>query len=237
MSQLPPIPDSFDAGTKGPSQWGMHLNDKIGCCTVAAAANMIQADHYAAGRPYMVPDADVLSAYEAITGYNPDDPNSDSGAYLIQVLQYWAAKGISGNINRAFALVDRAQDALVHAAIYLFNGIYAGMWVPKCIEGAEVWDYVEGSENLGGHCIWLRAFNYTHTDGKVYPYAVESWNQLYPVTQACWDNCFDEARVKMEKAILLDTGGTITGFGWNDLLNDMKLVQYPDPSPINGDEK
>lgn len=60
--------------------WGMALNDRIGCCVVAARAHEVtNATYQTAGLAQYVPDPAVLTAYEAISGYSPNVPGSDVG--------------------------------------------------------------------------------------------------------------------------------------------------------------
>lgn len=243
---LPPIPNAFCCKIPKPS-WGMHLNgpntygnkvpaEGLGDCTCAGAANKVETDHAAAqaagspGRAFIVPDADVLALYEGAAGYVPGDDSTDQGAYLVQVIQYCMKHGISGNIWRAFAQVNPHDKTSMVEALYLFNGLYMGIWVPDCIEGKDVWDYVPGSKNLGGHAILGISYNYLFK-GKVYPLAIVSWNNIYPCTQAFIDHCVGEAYVVAEKAAMLDSGKVITGVDWNTWISQMSLVQYNPPTP------
>ncbi len=69
---LPPAPKSCDWGAKIPEDgWGMMLNDEIGDCTCAAAAHLIQDWTSNDGTLVTLKDADVLKAYEAVSGYDP----------------------------------------------------------------------------------------------------------------------------------------------------------------------
>src|SRR5437764_4115806 len=80
-TQLPPAPKSCDWGTKIPSDgWGMMLNDKIGDCTCAAAAHLIQDWTSNDDTLVTLSDHDVLTAYEAVSGYDPKSGANDDGA-------------------------------------------------------------------------------------------------------------------------------------------------------------
>ncbi len=71
----------------------MYLNDQLGCCVEAAAAHMIQQWNFYAGHPAKPTDQDVLSAYEAVGGYVPGDPNSDNGTDMLAFLNWWRQTG------------------------------------------------------------------------------------------------------------------------------------------------
>ena len=83
--------------------WGMLGNDTVGDCTCAAAghADQIAETYGAKKKPDVTPEA-VLAAYSAITGYDPSDPNSDTGANMLDVLRYWQKTGIAGEKITAY---------------------------------------------------------------------------------------------------------------------------------------
>ena len=105
---LPLIP--LASGYASTQPWGMLGNDTVGDCTCAAAGHADQiAETYGDKKtPDVTPEA-VLAAYSAITGYNPDDPNSDTGANMIDVLRYWQKTGIAGQKFSAYVAFDADQ--------------------------------------------------------------------------------------------------------------------------------
>src|SRR5580692_6287960 len=103
--QLPPSPASVD-WTKGKSSWGMMLNDKLGCCTIAGCAHAIQLWSNSVGQEITIPDSDVLATYEQWDGYNPSDPNTDNGGIELNVLNQWKNKGLFGHQLLAFGAVN-----------------------------------------------------------------------------------------------------------------------------------
>src|ERR1035437_4319687 len=72
---LPQIPASanFYSRARPTGNWGMMLNDQLGDCTCAAAGHMIEAWTANSGTQVIPADADILSAYAAITGYTPNN--------------------------------------------------------------------------------------------------------------------------------------------------------------------
>src|SRR5471030_1119123 len=78
---LPPAPPQFYYGTDiGAAAWGMMGNDKIGDCTCAAAGHLIMEWTDANHNLVTPPDQDIISAYAAITGYDPVTGLNDNGA-------------------------------------------------------------------------------------------------------------------------------------------------------------
>src|SRR5262249_20378919 len=74
---------------------GMLKNDEVGDCVIAMMLHSIEDFHLDAGTP--VPaftDQDAVSLYSAITGYSPDDPNSDQGTNESDAMRYWQKPGL-----------------------------------------------------------------------------------------------------------------------------------------------
>ncbi len=263
---LPVIPDAYNATAavkqpismflNGPNTYAKdHPNDPVaqkipaaglGLCTKASKGIWLTGAHWTAGRPWMPSDSDILQAYMACDGYVPGDDSTDNGGTLLGTDNFFMAKGIGGNILRAQALVDRQNPTFVKEAIFLGNGLDAGVALPKSCLTQEIWDVVDpsltgDSAPQYGHDTILAAYNYTYK-GVVYPYGVGTWgnggpNPLIPMTQAFFDAYYDELRIILSYALLLDTGKTTSWLAWNDLVSDMNLVESQPPDPVSGDER
>ena len=190
---LPPAPESVDYGAAVPS-WPMYRNDAIGDCTCAAAGHCIEAWTQASrGAAALVSDADVLAAYEAVSGYVPGIPASDTGAVELDVLRYWRSRGVGGHQIGAFASVDPGQVEQVKHAVHLFGGAYLGVALPVSAEGQVVWDVVDPSlsgpsrpGSWGGHAINVVAYD---AGGLT----VVTWGALRRMTWAFFGAYVDEA--------------------------------------------
>jgi hypothetical protein len=81
----------------GNNPYQMFLNDSLGICTCAAAAHYIM--NWTANSSTLITPTndDVLRAYEAITGYTPNNPATDNGAVELEVLKYWQTTGIANH--------------------------------------------------------------------------------------------------------------------------------------------
>jgi hypothetical protein len=138
LRALPPIPKVCDWTVKA-RDFGMMLNDRIGCCTVATGGHYIQVWTANDATQATVPDSAILSTYKAASGYD-GTPQTDRGAYVLDVLKEWRKNGIGGHKIDAFAEIDPKNPDMVRAAVWLFGGVYYGIELPLSYEGQKVWD-------------------------------------------------------------------------------------------------
>jgi hypothetical protein len=145
---MPPIPASFDFGSG--VQYPMFLNDRIGDCTCAASAGLIATWTTKAGAAKILTDADVLTAYSAVSGYDPATGQNDNGAVILDVLKYWKNTGIGGDKLGAYGDLGNASMALIFAAIWFAEGLTVGVQLPEyCLQSA-TWDHASNMV-AGGH--------------------------------------------------------------------------------------
>lgn len=197
---LPPSPPRVD-WTRAVPAWGMLANDRVGCCTVAAAAHMEMcwADNAGVpnGTPSVVSDADVLAAYSAITGYKPDDPSTDNGAVELDVLNHWRTVGIAGRKLGAFVALELRNHEHVKLAVDVLGGCYIGLAMPEAFQRQVTWsvpaygprpgprgDGTRGS--WGGHAVNVVAYD-------AHGLTVITWGATQAMTWNAWDTYCDEA--------------------------------------------
>jgi len=218
--QLPPPPPVVDDRAKI-SNLGIMLNDTIGDCTCASAGHIIQALTAENGKQVILPDSDILAAYEAITGYNPSDPSTDTGAVELDVLNYWRKTGIGGHVIGAYASIAPTNLTELKQAISIFGNVYAGVDMPLCIQDADTWEapkwWQHGGNTTagswGGHAVPIVAY-----DTKWF--YIISWGEYIPVSPAFIDLYFTEAYAVMSPDEVNDAGVTPDGF------NTAQLQQY-----------
>lgn len=236
----PDPPAAFDLQAKV-SEWGMCLNDQLGCCTCATVAHMtLQMTTYAKLIPTRVPDDCVLRLYSAVTGYNPENPNTDQGANILDVLNYWRNRGIPAkktlfglfNISSTthqilgYAAVDIKNQTEVKQALTVFGGLYIGVELPIYIQDADAWampaesvsadDRVPGS--WGGHAINVVGYNETGVQ-------VVTWGKTLWMSWDFWNTYVDEAYVVMTNDFFTDaTSKTPTGYIMSQLAHDLRLL-------------
>lgn len=149
---LPPAPLTKNWGDKV-SAWGMMLNDTLGDCTIASAAHMVLSASTNNEAPKTISDADIQTAYSAVSGYVAGDPSTDNGAVELDVLNYWRQTGIGGDKIEAYAAIDLSEnEALIKQAIWLFGGIYIGVDLPLSAQDQDVWN-ITGADAANGHLI------------------------------------------------------------------------------------
>ena len=230
---LPLVPLASSYASTQP--WGMLGNDTVGDCTCAAAGHADQiAETYGDKMVVPVVTADeILSAYSAITGYNPDDPNSDTGANMLDVLRYWQKTGIAGEKITAYVAFDPTNADHWRAVNYLFGFAYVGVWLPQSVVNAlpSIIDWTDESSPVvqqDGHCVITAGYDAAG------PKPV-TWGDEIKATWGFMSKRCDEAY-----AVLLPTWalGDPAGFDLAQLLADLKVVQggaplpAPTPAPI-----
>jgi hypothetical protein len=140
MPGVPPARDWTHAATA--PLWGMFGNDVVGDCAQAACGHLMQCAAAVTGRLVRVRRADIEAAYAAITGWDPEQPATDRGSQMIDVLRYWRSTGIAGVQIDAFVAFDAADRALLEVVIDLFGGAYLGLDLPLSAQQQTVWDVV-----------------------------------------------------------------------------------------------
>lgn len=157
-------PDTADF-SKPVKNWGMMLNDNIGDCTVAACGHQIQQWTANAGTQKTPSDASILKAYEAVSGYVPNDPSTDRGADMLNVLKYWRKTGISGDKIGAFASVSPSNFDHIKTAVWTFGSAYLGLAMPVSAQKQDVWDVPAGGAtgdgapgSWGGHAVEIAGY-------------------------------------------------------------------------------
>lgn len=224
---LPPAPRARDWLSKVRS-WEMYDNDRIGDCVPAGAAHLITAWTANDGGPPVVPtDADVISAYTAIAGYDPATGAGDNGCVMLDALNYWRTRGIGGHRIGAYVRVDVRDHAQVKQAINLFGGLYCGAalplaarsqlsgWLWRTSRGGPVGAYAPGS--WGGHCIHVGAY-------KTASLSCTTWGRTMGLTWSWWDTYVEEAYAVLSPDWLGPDGKSPTGLDITALTADLARV-------------
>jgi hypothetical protein len=119
--------------------WGMLGNDRVGDCALAGEAHadmlwVANAEH----RALAITTAQVLRAYSALTGYDPQAGTpganpTDRGTVLLDALKDWRTRGIDRQTISAFVEVDTRSVADARLAIDLFGCLYVGVELPDAV--------------------------------------------------------------------------------------------------------
>lgn len=171
------------------SRYSFLVNDRLGCCTIAGIAHLMQNSAMVHDEAVAFSDDDIVEAYSAVSGYRESDPSSDRGAQMIDALNHARKVGIGGRKIGAFARVDVGDMLEVQAAINLFGGIYVGASLPKRIKSQTVWTLQRNFESdvdtpgsMGGHAFISTGYdrNFLHVLPWDVPiYATVEWVKLY----------------------------------------------------------
>ncbi len=172
-SALPYIPSAYHWGA-GVPRWPVYLNDTLGCCTISAIGHHAGLWTYReSGKELIMTDAQIVSAYSAVSGYVPGDSATDSGAVMTDVLKYWKSAGVGGSTIQAYATIEPGNNTEVQACIYLLGGCYIGIQLPITanaqVEHNGNWSLVPGYKtnpdaapgSWGGHALPLIGFTKT----------------------------------------------------------------------------
>lgn len=227
VASLPPAPPTVSWCEKV-ANWGVMLNDRIGCCTIAAAGHLIQQwTAWESGSPATVTDRDILNAYAAVSGYN-GRPWTDRGANMLEALKFWRATGIGGHKGVGYVSVDPRNLDQVKAALWIFGGLYGGCTIYRSwMSGA--WDTTAGGP-AGGHAWELCGWR---DDG----FRVVSWGKVYTFTWRGWQaSMVSQPDAELYAVLSPDwtavDGISSSGFRIHDLENDLAILGgQPLPHP------
>jgi hypothetical protein len=158
---LPPITYPFDVDSQYlfMNDNNMYGNDVLGDCVIAARAHhTLRLEAFEQKSLLSIAVSDVTSEYFKETG------GADSGLNMTTSLNEWRQSGwtVSGKTYTiyAYAAIDLQNKLEVEAALFLFNGIYAGVTLPISAQSqtgvGKIWD-VDNTPNgtpgsWGGHC-------------------------------------------------------------------------------------
>jgi len=203
--------------------WGMMDNDKIGDCTCAAAGHLIMEwtdDNNAMVTPT---DQQIVSAYSAITGYDPATGKNDNGAVETKVLNYWRNTGIAGHKIFAYAALEPNNQEHIKLATFLFGGCYIGVELPLSAQKQKVWSVPPGGAkgsgapaSWGGHAVCVVGYD-------SHGLTIITWGTTKKMTWSFWNAYCDEAYA----IISTDFAGTNTapsGFDFAALQQDLKQI-------------
>lgn len=222
---LPTIPENY--AWLPQTEFGMMLNDALGDCTIAGTGHSIQTWTKFNFDYYTPPDADILKAYEAVSGYIDGVTSTDNGANMLDVLNYWRNTGISGHKILAYASLASKDESQFKAAVYLFGLGYIGFNVPAYVEdlfddNSIAWDIPKAGQDttiVGGHAIIGVKFT------PQYIYFI-SWGEVYKMTWAFWSMFSDENYAVLSPDFLnKQHNNNPIGFSLTDLQNDLSAIE------------
>lgn len=221
----PAVPAMGWEATVDPSSWGMLGNDQYGDCAEAGILHLVQAQSANAGNLLSATTDQALALYSAVTGFNPNDPNSDQGTVLTDLLAWIQKNGLemtdmTGKTVTVEVVGSAAFDitsiAQMRYATYLFGGSYLGINCPEqCEEDLSNWNFAAGLPIAGGHCI--PRVGEGAAGGQIV-----SWADVIPFSNGFWTAYGDEGYVVVTKAWLNAQALAPSGLDLNGLVSAMK---------------
>lgn len=233
--ELPPEPASADYISKTvgvTDQWGMLANDQVGDCVVAAALHTEMVWVRNAGGVFAPTDEQALALYEQpdLGGFNPDDPDTDSGVDPVDMLDYWKANGIAGRPPiGGYVLCNPQRIDQVKQTINIFEAAMIGLGLPavaqRWTDPLKRWDLPDGQElsgdwapySWGGHEIIGARFNPQGVD-------FASWGETWGMTWAFFLAYCDQIAACASQDQLDGTGKCPIGIDWPTLSKDLAAV-------------
>lgn len=193
---LPPAPPVIDWGQiVSGNNWRMMANDSVGDCTCAAAGHLEMMWTGYGKKSFVPSDAQILAAYSAITGYSPNNPNSDNGANVLDVLNYWRKSGIAGRKIVAYVAVDHTNREHLRLAVDMFGGCYIGVQLPQSamddFNADKPWKRLTG-KILGGHAIVVVGYDANTV-------SLVTWGKEIKASWPWFEKYCDEAFVILSK--------------------------------------
>lgn len=181
-----------------PGLFKMFYNDKIGDCSCAGVMNALIAwEHHFSGTATLdIPEINAVSLYSAVTGYNPDDPSTDQGAMLADVLAYGTAAGYPTRhwkYTPLWGSFDYSNQKYLAAVMARFVTGYIGITIRQgdmdLLNDHQVLDVGLGMDPtiLGGHLVLL--YGYTGLNPKDHVQLI-TWGGI---VEATWDWVLDRA--------------------------------------------
>lgn len=196
----------------------MHGNDRYGDCTCAAAAHMVELWTAQRDKEILLTDKQVLDAYWAITG------GHDTGAVMLNVLNYWRQNGIGGHSLYAFAKAD--TDYEMKQSVAMFGGSYIGIGLPLTAQAqtgpSQVWKLVSDYRtnpkavawSWGGHAVNVIGYDSS------YVYVV-TWGFIQKMTWGFLHHYCDERWAALTNDW---ANATVRGFNFQALRNALARI-------------
>ena len=210
--------------------WGMLANDKIGDCVIAMMLHSIEDFHLDAGTPPPAfTDADAISIYSAITGYNPNDPSSDRGTDETAAMHHWEHPGLQTadygtHTIIATVAVDPSNLNECRIAIDEFVGLQIGIALPIAAQGQTEWTVVGDGKtgnsapgSWGGHGIPYREYD-------AETFKCVTWGAELLLTVPFHQDYAQEAHVVVTQEMLNRSGVGPSGVAWDELIADIKAL-------------
>ena len=187
MRSLAPPPATCDYTPSAASALAqMYGNDTLGDCVIAGMGHVVGVlTGNAGGPPFVYTSPQIITLYEAIGGYDPNNPATDQGCDEQTALNYWENNGAPAGSHQiaGWLAVDATNQVECQTAMYLFENLFFAVelpdaWInPAPATSGFVWDVAGAGNPQSGH-----AFVGVGYDGN--GVAISTWGMTGTVTYA-----------------------------------------------------
>lgn len=219
------VPTTYGHQKLVTDQWGMLGNDNYGDCVLAGGDHETMLFNKEAGKEVIFTEQNALADYSAITGFNPNDPNTDQGTDMQVAAAYRQKTGLVDSTGvrhkvGAYLAIDKRSKHEFMIAMSHFSALGIGIEFPGSamdqFNEDKNWSVVKGATIEGGHYIPGLAYNSS------YVYIV-TWGKLIRATWGFIDKYCDEAVVYLS-AEMLTNGVSLDGFNLPQLQADLSAI-------------
>jgi hypothetical protein len=208
------------------SVWGMLGNDQYGDCVWAGAGHETMLWNREASNIVTFTDKSVLSDYSKVTGFNPNDPNTDQGTDMQVAASYRKKTGVldsQGNRHKvgAYVAISIGNVDELKAAMYLFSAVGLGIRFPKSamtqFNNGKAWTVVSSSPIEGGHYVPLVGYTSKYVN-------LITWGKVQKATWGFVKRYMDEGLVYLTTE-MLSGDKSIDGFNLSQLQADLSSLK------------
>jgi len=214
------------------TDWQVLGNDTVGNCVIASKLHDMQLWTAAAGKEARFTTEDAIRYYEQLCGYDPNDPSTDRGGIINDVLKWWLQNDICGHKIDAVAVLDAGNRASIRDAVWLCGIADIGVNLPLSAQTQNEWyapppgtpltgDDEPGS--WGGHDCSIVDYDQDY----VY---ISTWGLIKQASWSWLASYCEEAYAILSKDWLAANGKAPNGFDYQTLVDDMKVLGPPETS-------
>lgn len=162
-------------------EWSLAGNDRYGDCTFVCLCNLLDLVAAVYAKPFVIGEAEAELFYAREAGFRADNPATDRGAVLADVIRYWAANGWpSDPTNVPLGWCPIGAD-MIHQAVWSLGACPAWCLLPQNDEG---WDFTDAAVNwdapgVGGHSVLIVGSD----AGSLW---IVTWAEVKIVSHAWW---------------------------------------------------
>lgn len=224
-AKLPTPPKEYGHYDLEGANWEMLGNDQYGDCVWAGAGHEYMLWNKEATKDVVFTTDNVLAAYTAVTGFNPNDPDSDQGTDMELAAKYRRRTGVvddKGTRHKvgAYLAIEPNNRTELKQAVSTFSAVGIGIQVPESAQTqfseGKPWTVVKNSPIEGGHYVPVVGY-----DSK-YLYVV-TWGQVQKMAWAFFDKYNDEGIAYLSEEMLTN-GKSIDGVDLTSLNSILKAL-------------